>query len=350
VSPVPERMSRPVGHGPGAVEVSATFTGALYKDGKRIVTTTSVDDTIEALADNPGAMAWIGLYKPSAKVIQSVAAHFGVNRLLAEDMIKLNQRPRHERDGDIHFFVLHNARYVADQDILTNAFEFGEIHIISGPDFVVTIRHCDHPNLDGVRQRMEEEPELLRFGTRAVIYGVLDAIVDRYFPAADGLRSDIDELEDKVFDKGIDDPRPAYHLSRQTTFFSARLRSTEEILADLDGEFGEQHVPVELKSYFNDVADHLTRLRERSDMMQSTLRDVLSMNVSIIGMRRNDEMKKISAWAAILFTPSLITGIYGMNFDHMPELHWFFGYPMSLILMVGAALMLYVIFKKKDWI
>jgi magnesium transporter len=346
VAPVPERAKRPVGHGPGAQRVHSSFVGALYQDGARILTATSVADAHNALDAHPDAVAWIGLYRPKAEEIQDLGERFGIHRLVIEDAIKAHQRAKHDRYGDIHFIVLNTARYVDGPD----EFDLGEIHIITGPNFVITIRHCEYPNLDGVRQRLEQEPELLRFGVRAIVYAVMDALVDRFFPASDGLRNDIDNLEDEVFGGGIADLRPAYHLSREVTVLGGVLRSTEEILADLDGEFGEQHVPAELRSYFNDVADHLARLRERADLMQSTLRDVLSMNVSIIGMQRNEEMKKVSAWAAILFTPTLISGIYGMNFDHMPELHWFLGYPMAFLLMVVAAIVLFTVFKKKNWI
>jgi magnesium transporter len=346
VAPVPERWQRPVGHGPGATAAPDQFRGALYHDGARLLTTGSLDETCEAMAAQPDALAWIGLYQPTEATLRDLADRFGLHRLIVEDTIKAHQRAKHERYGDIHFIVLRTARYVDGPD----EFTLGEVHIVAGPGFVVTIRHTDNPNLDSVRQRLEEEPELLRFGARAIVYAVLDAIVDRFFPASDGLRADIDDLEDQVFAGGISDLRPAYHLSRETTVLAGILRSTEEVLDSLDGEFGEEHVPAELKSYYADVADHLARLRERADLMQSTLRDVLSMNVSIIGLQRNEEMKKVSAWAAILFTPSLITGIYGMNFVHMPELNWFLGYPMALILMVVSATILFIVFKKKNWI
>jgi magnesium transporter len=346
VTPLPDYVVRPVLDGPAAVAPAAPFVGALYRDGERLARTESVAETYRALSENPGALAWIALYRPSAEAIEDVAAHFGVHHLIAEDAIKAHQRAKHDLIDGIDFVVLHTARYVDGPD----TFEVGEIHIVAGENFVVTIRHCENPNLDGVRQRLEAEPSLLKLGAKAIIYAVMDAVVDRYFPASDGLRDDIDRLEEEVFAGGIADLRPAYHLSREVTVFGGLLRAAEEIMADLDGSFGEQYVPRELKNYFRDVADHLTRLRGRADLMQSTLRDVLSMNLAIIGMQRNEEMKKVSAWAAILFTPTLISGIYGMNFANMPELHWFLGYPLALIIMVVCAIGLFTVFKKKNWI
>jgi len=332
----------------------------LYRAGRRVATTTSLAQTYTELQSRPGAMAWIALYRPSAATIAALGEHFELHELLVEDVVQAHQRPKLERYGSTLLAVLHPASYLDVQEEV----EFGELHVIVGPNYVVTIRHGKNPDLSAVRARMEDEPDLLATGPEAVMYAVMDAVVDQYTPVCRGLDIDIDEIEVQVFRGDTEVSRRIYELSQEVAEFGRTARSTQRMLDDLFAGFSKYDVDLELQSYLRDVADHLTQLREQIDGFHSSLRDILTVNATLVAQRQNAEMKalaeqgqaeneqmrRISAWAAIIFTPSLITGIYGMNFHRMPELSWFFGYPFALGMMVLSVGILYLLFKRKDWI
>lgn len=336
------------------------FTAALYKDGKRILTTESVAETHEALEAHPDAMAWIGMYHPTSTTLKLIQKLFGVHKLAIEDAIKAHQRPKIDRYADNVFTALYPARFRERRSRV----EIGEIHVISGTNYVITIRHCDIPALDGVRERMEDEPELLAEGPIAVMYGVFDAVVDLYAPVIENLVDAIDDMETQIFGGNLNLSRRIYELSRQVAAFGRAIRSTEGIVDDMIADFGKDHVHAELRAYLRDVEDHLTRARERAEGIHATLRDILTVQATLVAQQQNEEMralsvteaaenaqtKRISAWAGILFAPTVITGIYGMNFNFMPELHWPFGYLFALGLMISFALLFYTIFKRKGWL
>ncbi|MDR1237102.1 MAG: magnesium and cobalt transport protein CorA [Propionibacteriaceae bacterium] len=337
------------------------FTAALYRDGQRILSTEDIAETQQALQRNPGAMAWIGMYEPSEAVLTQTAELFNIHELAIEDAIKAHQRPKLDRYDDIVLTVLYPARY---QEGPGQRVELGEIHVITGSNYAITVRHCDIPMLDGVRERMESEPKLLKAGPIAVLYAVLDAVVDLYQPIIEELEDDIEELETEVFGGNFELSKQIYQLSRQIAGLGRALRSTEQIVGNLIEDFGRDHVHSQLRDYLADVADHLTHARERAESMHGSLREILSVQSALVAQQQNEEMRKlslseaaensqtkrISAWAGILFTPTIITGIYGMNFANMPELHWPLGYLFSLMLMVGIGLLFYLVFKKKNWI
>jgi magnesium transporter len=341
-------------------EAESLVDAALYRDGARVATTTSLAQTYDQLKANPGALAWIALYQPSATTIAALGEHFGLHELLVEDVVQAHQRPKLERYDSTLLAVLHPARYLDAQEEVN----LGELHVIVGQDYVVTIRHGKVPDLSKVRARLEAEPDLLATGPEAVLYAVMDAVVDQYVPVYRGLDIDIDEIELQVFRGDTEVSRRIYELSQEVADFGRAVRSTQRILDDLSAGFAKYRVPPELQSYLRDVADHLTEVRERTDSFHSSLRDILTVNATLVAQRQNAEMKalaeqsqaeneqmrRISAWAAIIFTPSLITGIYGMNFDHMPELHWALGYPFALGMMVVSGGILYFLFKRKGWI
>jgi len=341
-------------------EAESLINSAIYRHGERIVSPKSLAETHAQLKANPGGMAWIGLYRPSAATIANLGELFDLHELLIEDVIQAHQRPKLERYGSTLLVVLHPARYLDVQEEV----EFGELHIIVGRDYVVTIRHGENPNLAGVRARLEGEPELLDTGPEAVMYAVMDAVVDQYAPVFRGLDHDIDEIELQVFRGEAEVSRRIYELSQEVADFGRAVRSTQRIMADLSAGFAKYHVDPDLQSYLRDVADHLTEVREQTDGFHRSLRDILAVNATLVAQRQNaemtalaeqsktenEQMRRISAWAAIIFTPTVITGIYGMNFDEMPELHWLLGYPFALGLMVVSAGLLFYLFKRKDWI
>ncbi len=341
-------------------EAESLVDAALYRAGDRASTPTSLAQTYAQLKDTPGALAWIALQQPSTTTVVALCEHFGLHELLVEDVVQAHQRPKLERYDSTLLAVLHPACYLDAQEEV----EFGELHVVVGQDYVVTIQHGRTPDLSAVRARMETEPDLLATGPEAVLYAVMDAVVDQYLPVYRGLDADIDEIELQVFRGDAEVSRRIYELSQEVADFGRALRSTQRILSDLSAGFAKYRVAPDLQSYLRDVADHLTEVRERTDGFRSSLRDILTVNATLVAQRQNaemtalaeqsqaenEQMRRISAWAAIIFTPSLITGIYGMNFEHMPELPWALGYPFALGMMVVSAAILYSVFKRKGWL
>ena len=332
---------------------------AVYVDGQRHAEPTSLERTYELMRER-GGMGWIGLYRPGPAEVRSIADEFGIHELALEDTISAHQRPKLERYGDVLFTVLHPARYLED----TEQVEFGELHVFTGTDFVVTVRHAESPDLGQVRRRTEESPDLLRLGPEAVLYAILDQVVDEYGPVVAGLENDIDEIEDEVFSGDPWVSRRIYALTREVIEFQRATRPLLGMLESLQRGIGGSEVHEELQRNLRDVADHAVRVAERVDGFRVLLQNILSVNATLVGQRQNeetqrltetslaqnDEVKQISAWAAILFAPTVVGSVYGMNFDHMPELHWVWGYPAAVLLMVGVSGALFTVFKRKGWL
>jgi magnesium transporter len=332
---------------------------AVYVDGKRSGDPLDLNETFETHRTGQG-MAWIGLYRPDLEEIQSVAREFDLHELAVEDAVAAHQRPKLERYGSTLFTVLRPARYLDD----TEQVEFGELHVFTGKDFVVTIRHAETPDLGKVRKRLEQTPELLRLGPEAVLYVILDQVVDEYEPVIAGLENDIDEIEDQLFQGDPQVSRRIYDLSREVIEFQRATHPLVGILAALEEGFDKYHVDLELRRNLRDVNDHVIRIVERADAFRALLQNALSVQTTLVSQRQNDEMrsltetslaqneevKKISAWAAILFAPTLVGTIYGMNFKHMPELGWYYGYPAAVGLMLSLSFVLYGVFKHRRWL
>jgi magnesium transporter len=339
---------------------SAVVNLAIYRDGRVVSSPGSLDELYEELARFPGSMAWIGLYRPSDDDIASLAREFDLHELAVEDAIVAHQRPKLERYDSTLFVVLSAARYLDDVEEV----EFGELHMFVGPNFVITMRHSESPDLVGVRRRMESDPELLALGPEAVLYAILDRVVDEYGPVVAGLENDIDEIETEVFSGDPAVSRRIYELSREVIEFRRATTPLTTMLVGLEAGFDKYEVDEELQRYLRDVADHNTSIAERVEGFQLILRDMLTVNATLVAQKQNEEMraltvasheqnievKKISAWAAILFAPTLIGTIYGMNFVHMPELDQVWGYPFALSLMVVVCVSLYTVFKRRDWL
>jgi magnesium transporter len=332
---------------------------AVYVNGVRTADPASLEETFELVRDRNG-LAWIGLYRPDEAELGAVAAEFGLHQLPVQDAISAHQRAKMERYGPTLFVVLLPARYLDDVEKV----EFGELHIFVGPNFVITIRHAEAPDIGRVRHRLERTPELLAMGPEAVLYAMLDQVVDEYAPVVAGLENDIDEIEDQLFGGDPAVSRRIYDLFSEVIEFQRATHPLRGILAGLERGFDKYGVDIELQRNLRDVADHVVRVVERVDGFRALLQNALSVNATLVAKQQNDEMrsltetslaqneevKKISAWAAILFAPTLIGGIYGMNFDYMPELHWTIGYPMALLLMVELAVTLYLVFKHRRWL
>jgi magnesium transporter len=345
---------------PEALPRSGLVDSAVYCEGKRASSPHTLAETFQALRDRPGCMAWIGLYRPDADELKSLADEFGLHTLAIEDAITAHQRPKLERYGDTLFVVLRAARYLDDVEEV----EFGELHIFLGQDFVVTVRHSESPDLSVVRRRLEDDPKLLNHGTEAVLYAILDAVVDGYGPVVAGLENDIDEIEREVFDGDPAVSRRIYELSREVVDFQRAAQPLVHMLESLEAGFDKYEVDEELRRALRDVADHAAQVIERIDGFRVLLRDILQVNSILVAQKQNEEMtalsrtsnaqndevKKISAWAAIGFAPTTIASIYGMNFTHMPELHWYYGYPYAIGVMIFVGGALYIAFKRRGWI
>jgi magnesium transporter len=325
---------------------------AVYVGGARIKNPDSLEQTFEHMRENRG-MAWIGLFRPTPEEIHKVAAEFSLHPLAVEDALSGHQRAKLERYGDILFTVLRPSRYLDE----TETVEFGELHIFVGPDFVVTIRHAEVPDLARVRRRLEDQPDLLARGPEAVLYAILDEVVDEYLPVAAGLQNDVDEIEDALFTtNGAELSRRIYDLSREVIHFQRAVEPLRDMLDGLLRGGDKHHVDIELQRSLRDVLDHSLRVSEKLTALRSILENALTVNATLVTQRQTDtalvqseQVKKISGWAAILFGPTLVGTIYGMNFTHMPELDWVWGYPLAIAAMAATSLTLWGVFRRKHW-
>ena len=338
---------------------------AIYIDGNRAIVPDSLDQTFEALHSCPSGgqnFAWIGMLRPDEEEIRAVAKEFSLHSLAVEDTVNAHQRPKLEQYGDVLFVVLRPARYVDKIEEV----EIGEVHLFLGPDFVITVRHAAEPDLGVVRTRLEADPQLLRQGPNAVLYAVLDKVVDDYGPVMEGLQTDIDQIEVQVFDGDPHVSRRIYQLSREVIDFQRAVDPLADLLDALRATLKQraEGTDLELRRNLRDVADHATRVIERLAGFRELLTNILQVNAALVGQRQNEEMarmteagfeqneqvKRISSWAAIFFAPSFVASVYGMNFDVMPELRWPLGYPFALLLMALLSGALYVAFKRKGWL
>jgi magnesium transporter len=318
---------------------------AVYKDGQRKADV-ELDQAFEACHE-PGALVWIGVHEPTADEFDSVRREFELHELAVEDATKGHQRPKLEvYEEDQLFMVLKTARYF-EPDTL----EFGEIHIFVGEGYVVTVRHGEATPLHDVRLRLEKRPEMLRNGAGAVLHAILDKVVDDYIPVLTNLDVDITELEAEAF--GEDRPtgltERIYRLKRQViNLHRATAPLTEPLGRLADGRFSVIHE--DIRPYMRDVYDHLLRAVQQADQFRELLTSILEANLTQVSVRQNEEMRKISAWAAILAVPTLLAGVYGMNFRNMPELHWQYGYPVAIGVMIAISVGLYVFFRRIEWL
>ena len=317
---------------------------AIYVKGHRTAEPETLQETYEAVRERRG-VAWIGIYRPTEEEFSSVAEEFGLHGLAVEDATEAHQRPKLERYGETLFVVLKPARYLDEEERV----EFGEVHVFVGEDFVVTVRHGEAPHIGEVRRQLEADPELLSLGPEAILHAIMDRVVDDYGPVVDGLGNDIQEIEAEVFGGSPNVSRRIYELSREVIEFQRATEPLDGMLGDLIREETIQVDP-EVRKYLRDVRDHVLQVTERLAGFRELLQNILSVNLTLASLSQNEEVKKISAWAAILFAPTLVGTIYGMNFRHMPELNWLLGYPFSLLLMACISLTLYLVFKRRGWL
>ena len=318
---------------------------AVYANGGRRPGTLALDDAYEASRE-PGAFVWIGLHQPTPEEFESVRQEFNLHPLAVEDAIKAHQRPKLEVYGDSLFVVLKPARYVDSTEVL----DFGEILVFVGDGFLVSVRHGQTSALAEIRRQLEQrQPELLRCGPAGVLYAIMDPTVDSYLAAVAGVDEDIRQIEQQVFSSHGGSPERINNLQREVLEFH---RATSPLLDPLERLASGRLplVPDEMREYFRDVNDHAQRVVEQVSGFQNLLANALQANSTLVSLRQNADMRKISAWVAIIAVPTMVAGIYGMNFDHMPELRWTFGYPLALSVMAVACLVLYRLFRRSGWL
>jgi magnesium transporter len=318
---------------------------AVYTDGRRRDGELKVHAAMEACR-RPDSFTWIGLYEPTEDEFDSIRREFELHELAVEDAIHAHQRPKLEVYGDMIFIVLKTARYVDPEEVV----RLGEILIFLGRDYIISVRHGEGSELHGVRQRLEHDPDLLRHGPGAVLHAIMDRVVDDYGPAIAGLGEDIDQIENQVFSGERQNPAERiYKLKREVLELS---RAAGPLVEPVD-RLARGHYDVihpEVRTYFRDVNDHLLRAHEQLESYRDLLTSVLSANLAQVTVRQNEDVRKISAIVAIVAVPTMIAGIYGMNFEHMPELRWTFGYPLMLGVMAAICFALYRYFKRVGWL
>ena len=321
---------------------------AIYRDGIR-EPCGDLSDALEALrtGSDPHAFLWIGLKDPTDAEFDLVNDELKLHPLAVEDAVKGNQRPKVELYDNTIFVVLKTLRYVE----ATSDVETGEVMLFVGDRFVVTVRYGEVSPLSSVRRRLESRPDQLRHGEISVLHAVMDAIVDNYVDIDAELQNDLEEIEAAVFSGARDtDSGQIYRLKREVLEFR---RAAMPLAAPLSMLHDGSRSPVgvkEMRLLFRDVADHLLRVIDHVESYDRLLTDVLNAHLAQISVQQNSDMRKISAWVAIAAVPTMIAGIYGMNFDNMPELHWRYGYYAVLAVMAVACVGLYRAFRRSDWL
>jgi magnesium transporter len=321
---------------------------ALYREGVRVPLTCAKDDLtqVRASVEQEGDFVWVGLHEPVAGELAEVAEIFALHPLAVEDALHAHQRPKLERYDDGIFMVLKTLWYVDEQD----AVETGEINLFVGRDFVISVRHGEGTELHTARMDLEQQTAVLGHGPSAVLYAICDRVVDSYEEVGHALEIDVDEVEESVFSpERTHDSRRIYVLKREL----AEMRRAVNPLKEPMKRFATGSVPIvtqDAAPFFRDVADHLLRVSETIETLDALLSTAFDAHLARIGVEQNEDMRKISAWVAIAAVGTLVAGIYGMNFQHMPELGWHYGYGFALAVMVIASLALYRMFKKSGWL
>jgi len=320
---------------------------AVYDGGRRRTGSLDLHDAFKA-GRGEDAFVWIGLYEPTPDELDSVTREFELHELAVEDAIKAHQRPKLEIYGDSLFLVLKTARYVDSEEVV----ELGEILVFLGHHFVVTVRHGPATDLGDVRGKVEGDSDRLAQGPGAVLHAIVDRVIDDYGPAIEGLQNDIEEVEEQVFSPERSAGRITeriYKIKREVLEFIRATAPLVDPVARLAAGRHDQIHP-ESRAYFRDVNDHLIRMHGQLEGFRDLLTSVLEANLTQVSVRQNEDMRKIAAWVAMAAVPTMIAGIYGMNFDHMPELRWIYGYPAVLALMAFVCGSMFRGFKRNGWL
>ncbi len=316
-----------------------------YADGLR-VGQVAIPDISEVLKQ-PGRFVWVGLHEPDDELLAEIQQEFSLHDLAVEDAARAHQRPKLERYGDSIFVVLRTAHV----DPTTGEIDFGETHLFVGSNYIVSVRHGGSLPYDEVRARCEATPDLMAKGPGFVLYALMDFIVDQYFPLVDTFEDKLAALEDDIFGQTFtrDTTQRIYQLKRDLL----EVKRAVAPMVDMCNRLVRADftlIPDDARVYFRDVYDHAIRINEMVDTLRELLATALEANLSLISVSQNEAMKRLAGWAAIVAVPTMIAGIYGMNFKFMPELDWHLGYPLAMTIMVGACGFLYYKFKRSGWL
>ncbi|MEV5612025.1 magnesium and cobalt transport protein CorA [Streptomyces sp. NPDC052225] len=338
--------------------VSAVVDCAVYRDGARVESgecLTPREARYQVRRD--GGFAWIGLHEPTEAEFSGIAAEFGLHPLAVEDAVHAHQRPKLERYDDTLFAVFKTIHYVehAELTATSEVVETGEVMCFTGRDFFITVRHGGQGSLRALRHRLQDDPELLSKGPSAVLHAIADHVVDGYLAVADAMQDDIDEVETEVFSQtGKGAPRGSdagriYQLKREVLEFKRAVAPLRRPLALLS-ERPMRLIDPDIQKYFRDVADHLERVQEQVIGFDELLNSILQANLAQASVAQNEDMRKITSWAAIIAVPTMVCGVYGMNFTYMPELHWRFGYPMVIAVIGAVCFGIHRTLKRNGWL
>jgi magnesium transporter len=335
-----------------AVEHSAVVDCGLYVEGVRQPGRMHYTEALAVARAQRRAFVWLGLHEPGAVEMAGVAAAFGLHELAVEDAVKAAQRPKLEHFGEVSFLALRTARYVEHTELTENSevIDTGQVMLFIGPQFLITVRHGDACRLAPVRSDLEAKRDLLEHGPWAVAYAVTDRVVDLYIEVAEQVEQDLDVLEEAVFSRqGMGRIQRIYQLKREVVEFRRAVVPLQRPLMTLVGEM-HSDVPREVRRYFRDVQDHLTRTVEQINLYDDLLNSILQARLAQVSVDQNNDMRKIAAWAGIAAVWTAIAGVYGMNFRFMPELDWTYGYPVVLALMLASSVVLYRFFRRAGWL
>ncbi|MDD1063311.1 magnesium/cobalt transporter CorA [Streptomyces cocklensis] len=332
---------------------SAVVNCVVYRDGVRQLGDCTPDEAVRKIRRS-GGFVWMGLYEPTQEEFAGITELFGLHPLAVEDSVHAHQRPKVERYDGTLFTVLKTVAYVTHERLTTTSeiVSTGEIMVFTGPDFVITVRHGGHSSLGPMREELEGRPDHLALGPMAVLHAIVDHVVDQYLDVTDSVQDDVDAVEIEVFSptgtRGTDAGR-IYQLKRELLELK---RAVSPLVRPLQLLVERAYEPVdpEIRRYFRDVGDHLSKANEQINAFDELLNSILQANIAQVTVAQNEDMRKITAWAAIIAVPTLISGIYGMNFDHMPELHWLYGYPIVVAVMVTACLLIHRGFRRNGWL
>ncbi|TDD29303.1 magnesium/cobalt transporter CorA [Kribbella turkmenica] len=317
----------------------------VYAEGERQDLPKDPETVAQAIDDDGAAFGWVGLHEPSDAEMRRVQRLFGLHELAVEDALKAHQRPKVERFGDAIVVVLRTLWYVDEGD----AVETGQVSVFVGPRYVVTVRHGEGGELATTRQQLEERASMLGHGPAAVLWAVCDSVVDGYEEVADQVEVDVDEVESSVFSpERTSDAERIYKLKREVL----EMRRAIQPLRDPIEQFahGVPGISPKAAPFFRDVADHVSRVSDQTEALDTLLSSALAAHLARVSVQQNDDMRRISAWVAIAAVPTMVAGIYGMNFDNMPELRWHYGYYAVLLLMAAVCFTMYRFFRKVGWL
>lgn len=316
---------------------------AVYVDGSP-TTPATLGEACRACRE-PGKFAWVTLHEPSREEFVSAAGEFGLDKMAVEDAIEPHQRPKIERSGERLFVVLKSVRYLED----AGRIEFGEIHAFVEPDFIVTVSYGNDSALGSLRKEMERDPDLLRRGPATVLHEIMHRVVEGYVPVVDALENDLDEVEAEVLGGNTETSGRIHELSREVIRFHQATKPLAGALEQL-AENTDDDLDPEARKYLRHVRERVLRVTEQIEGFRDLLSSILDVNLAMVGTRQNDQMQRISAWGAILVVPTLIAGIFGMNFEEAWWIHAEYGFEAMMVLMVLISVVLYVGFKRSGWL